>query len=88
MMLPRVHLNGTSKKELIEQYEQALDALYTACDKLHNAYPNARDYYPQYYNAIARAMDEHRSRMNRLSDVRRELEDILSHILGQQVQPK
>jgi hypothetical protein len=81
MMFPTVHLNGASKKDLIEQYENAMDAVQKACDTVRQSYPNGRDYYPQGSDAINRAMDEHASRLNRLAGVRRELEDVLSHIL-------
>jgi len=47
-----------------------------------NRTPHGRDYYPQGADAINRAMDEHASRLKTaLADVRRELEEILSHIL-------
>ena len=81
MMYPTIHLNGTSKAALVEQYENTMDAVQKASDVLREAYPNGRDYYVQAPGNISRAMDEHRSRLDRLADVRRELEDILSHIL-------
>lgn len=81
MTLPTVHLNGTSKATLVEQYENAMDAVQKASDVVRESYPHGRDYYPQGADAINRAMDEHASRLNRLADVRRELEEILSHIL-------
>jgi hypothetical protein len=45
-MKPIVHLNGTSKDSLLQQYLDAGHALETALEAMHGAYPNGRDYYP------------------------------------------
>ena len=47
MMVPTVHLNGTSKCELMRQVMGARIALHTAIDALQQACPNGRDYYVQ-----------------------------------------
>lgn len=46
LILPIVHLNGTSKNDLIEQHCEAGRALRDAMKALENMAPNARDYYP------------------------------------------
>lgn len=83
MIYPTIHMNGTARSELIEQYERAVDALQKACDAIRLTSPHGRDYYPQESDAIYKAQDEHLARYNKLSDVRLELKDILTHILDQ-----
>lgn len=70
---PRIHLNGTSRKSLEEQYEAAIEALGKALDALGETSPNARDYYPIEPGAFSRAMGEHASRVRRLREVQGEL---------------
>ena len=43
--IPMVHLNGTSKKELLEQLENAYRAVVDAGRVLARATPHDRDYY-------------------------------------------
>lgn len=81
LMIPTVHLNGTSKDALIETYCDAIDALHAAGRKMAETYPNGRDYYPQGNGAINKAMDEHADRMARLKAVITELETI-AHEIG------
>ena len=45
LILPVVHLNGTSRDELIEQRITFGQALRAALDALAKAAPNGRDYY-------------------------------------------
>ena len=42
---PLIHLNGTSRNELIDQACKAGQAVRLAYDACSNAAPNARDYY-------------------------------------------
>jgi hypothetical protein len=46
LILPIVHLNGTSKDELIAQRRDAGATLRHALEALSEMAPNARDYYP------------------------------------------
>ena len=80
MKIPTIHLNGTSKDELLDQTLTAADAINVAIRALVNASPNARDYYPQGNGAYGIARDEHLSRLNRLQDVLQELSDIAEDI--------
>jgi len=80
MKHPTIHLNGTSAKDLYEQYSSAIDAIRNAESKLAEAYPNGRDYYVQGPGAIIEATDEHRSRLLRLASVREELEQLIEPI--------
>lgn len=70
---PRIHLNGTSRESLEEQYEKALQVLGLAIDALGETSPNARDYYPIDSGAFSRARGEHASRVRRLREVQGEL---------------
>ena len=45
VIIPRIHLNGTSKGELLDQLKAADRALGAAEEALGRAAPNARDYY-------------------------------------------
>ena len=77
MMIPTIHMNGTSKEALVEALSEAYRAVNEAGRKLAEAYPNGRDYYPQGAGAINTAMKEHESRMERLRSVAKELEEIV-----------
>jgi len=81
LVFPTVHLNGSSREDLIAQWKavyQAADALYAA---LANACPHGRDYYvskmPDAINVATRAHAE------RFADVRavyEDAEEILGHL--------
>lgn len=73
MIIPTIHLNGTSKNELLEAIGDALSALAKAKQALGGTAPNARDYYPQGPDAINRAIEEHVERIKRLESIRQEL---------------
>lgn len=77
LTLPTVHLNGTSRKDLIRDYETAMTAVHAAFTALQAAAPNGRDYYPQGPDACGRAEDEHRARLGHLEAVHTELTEIL-----------
>jgi hypothetical protein len=80
-VFPTVHLNGTSKTELLDQLGDAIDLLHDAGRALAKATPNGRDYYLQRpEGAINVAMAQHESRMSRLRSVINELEEILWHV--------
>lgn len=76
MMVPTVHLNGTSRNELIDRIRIAYDSLTAAINDLDKTRPNRRDYYPQGHEAIGKALDEHRDRIKRVTAVQDELIEI------------
>jgi hypothetical protein len=80
VIYPTVHLNGTSKDELLRQLCDAHAAIAEAMRAMSECAPNGRDYYPQGADALSRATAEHRGRVERLADVQRELMDIAEHI--------
>lgn len=76
LTIPTVHLNGTSKGDLLEAIEQAHDAVRAAQEKLAETAPNGRDYYPQGAYAFESAVREHSARMQKLVDVNTELQQL------------
>jgi hypothetical protein len=80
LKFPTVHINGTSKQELLEQYISACTALRNALVTLSSIYPNGRDYYPQGPNAIHEAMEQHSNRMAKLRAVLAEIEQLAEHV--------
>lgn len=83
MIIPTIHLNGTSKERLIEALGDAYAAINDAQAKLRECAPNGRDYYPQGPDAINKAQDEHRSRQQKLEDVKTDLEKLVEAIDAQ-----
>lgn len=82
--MPTIHLEGTSKTSLADQYAKAADAVRAAIEAVHDAAPNGRDYYPQGEQAIGIALDAHRSRLDRLDAVLSQIEAIQIHISEQE----
>lgn len=80
IMIPMVHLNGTSKKELVSQYDNAIQALETALDVLLKSAPNGRDYYPLGPNAYEVAREQHYARITKINSVISELSSIVEQI--------
>ena len=68
LIVPLVHLNGASKQRLLQQLEDAYDALQVAYDALRQASPNQRDYYhtPGLYE---KALAQHTKRQQAIDDV-------------------
>lgn len=62
LVLPIVHLNGTSRERLIEQLCDAGGAVIAAIEALAQTAPNGRDYYPV-PGLLARAEEQHRRRI-------------------------
>jgi hypothetical protein len=81
IIVPAIHLNGTSKESLVEALEDAYISIGNAYDALRECAPNGRDYYVYDYNdSFTRARVEWLNRLNRLDSVRRELEAIVGGI--------
>jgi len=80
LIVPSVHLNGTSREELTEQLEAAAAAVQEAIGALRRAAPNGRDYYPQGPQMIGRAIEQHTVRMDHLRTVLRELTEIFEAV--------
>lgn len=82
LIVPMVHLNGTSKESLMDALERAHNALYKACDALIDTAPNGRDYYPMPAGSLAKAQAQHRSRLDRLQSVVAEIATIWEELEG------
>lgn len=83
LLVPTVHLNGTSGNDLLEQITEARRALRLAVEALHKACPNGRDYYPQSPQSIYEAVEQHAARAKALVGVYNELGDIAQSISDQ-----
>ena len=81
MMIPTVHLNGTSQQALVDGYLDALSGVRAAIEYLQQSAPNARDYYVQGPDAFGAARREHEARMHKLADVAHELNAILEGLV-------
>ena len=80
LMVPTIHMNGTSRESLIEQLCNAVDAMHDAGKLLAAAAPNGRDYYPQGNDAIYKASKDHEARMASLRKIIDELSAIAYEI--------
>jgi hypothetical protein len=84
MMLPTIHMNGTSGRALLEGYCDAISAVHGALEALARAAPNGRDYYPQGPDACATADSEHDARKQALIGVLNELQVMAEHVADRQ----
>jgi len=80
MMIPTIHLNGTSGEELRDQWTAAQRAIDDAITALCDAGPNARDYYVQGPDAALQAQREHEDRMKQLRSMRNDIAQIVDKI--------
>ncbi len=76
LTVPSVHLNGTSREELLRQVQNAGQAVWQARDALAKVSPNAQDYYPQGEQAYPAARAEHDRRARVLLGVEGELSQL------------
>lgn len=76
MIVPTIHLNGTSKEALLDLLHEAGIAVNNATAAVMLTAPNGRDYYPQGPQAISQAIAEHDSRIKRLADIYDELANL------------
>lgn len=83
MLVPTVHLNGTTGEVLLDQYTSAAHAVQKAIDAVCDSGPNARDYYVQGPDAGLAAQREHEERVKALKGVRDELAAIMEGIQDQ-----
>lgn len=73
LVVPIVHLNGTSANSLVEDRLKAYAAIGEAYDALKQMGPNGRDYYPQ-PGLMQLAIEQHRRRLLVLDALRAEIE--------------
>jgi hypothetical protein len=76
LKIPTVHLNGTSRKELVKLQLDAITKLCEAIEAMGLAAPHGRDFYPQGPEAMRYAVAEHAQRVARVQAVADELYEI------------
>lgn len=81
---PTIHLNGTSGKDLWNEYHAVYEAIKTAIDKLCDATCNGRDFYPQGPAAFSQARSERDEALSKLREVKLYTEEVLMGIMAQQ----
>lgn len=84
MEYPILNLNGTSRSSLVEQYQNALEAVQNTLDVLSETSPHGRDYIlNKDPRALINATNEYAERQNKLRIVRSELESIVINLCEQ-----
>lgn len=73
LMIPTVHMNGTSRKDLQDQLEHVVRAIGAAKAAMQEACPHDRDYYVQSPTAGPAAREQHRNRLRRLEAIEAEI---------------
>lgn len=84
VVIPHVHLNGTSRGELLKQLAEAQEALVQAIAAMGRATPHGRDYSVIDDDAITRAHNAHHARILKLEGVLAELQQIQEGVAMQQ----
>lgn len=82
--IPTIHLNGTSKTDLEQEYTAAYYAIGKAFDALAAATLNGRDYYPQHDGAYYQARAERQVALEQLRQAHQYAGEMLAGICDQQ----
>lgn len=83
LAIPTVHMNGTSKDDLLQQLMDAASALRSARELMQKAAPNGRDYYVQNDTALRTAIQQHTDRLMKLDALVAEYEEIMEKVADQ-----
>jgi len=83
IQIPVIHLNGTSKQELLRLYDDAFTKLESAYQSVKQAAPNGRDYYIISPSAILGAQNDHQNWLRLIDSVKDELEEMMKGIDAQ-----
>ncbi len=88
VIAPTVHLNGTGKADLLNQYLRIRGALWEAQRTISEGSPHGRDYYVQDGpeedgEAVRQAAIENRARLLKLHEIEEEITAILINISDQ-----
>lgn len=73
MVIPTVHLNGTSGEALFNEYRAAINAVGKAKEALMAITTHGRDYYPQGDKAFYAAMEQRTAWRNALNKIEADL---------------
>jgi hypothetical protein len=79
---PTIHMNGTSAKMLLNDYENAYYAVDAAIESLLKIEFNARDYYP-IDGAWDEAVKQREQQFRNLYDLKIQIQDILISVTEQ-----
>lgn len=82
MKTPTIHSNGTGLKTLLQEAENAADALTKAQEALHKITVHGRDFYLQKDHAYADAREEYRDLLARFETVKNEVESYYHSLLA------
>lgn len=82
MMIPTIHLNGTSREGLVRPLCDAVVAIQDAMEALAKCMPNARDYYVQGSGVTTTAINEHDARMTKLREVMMEVSALAETLIN------
>lgn len=82
MIVPIIHLNGTSPERLCEALSDAYDAASKLMDAIKQCAPNGRDYYPM-PGLFEKACEQHRARMQSVTDLQAAIEKEIEGIMQQ-----
>jgi hypothetical protein len=80
---PTLHINGTGKTNLRDEYAAAYDAIDKAIDALAAATLNCRDYYPQADGAYYQARSERDAALDQLRKAHEYAGEMLAGICDQ-----
>ena len=80
ILLPTIHLNGTGRQTLKEEYDAAAAALYAFIGKWEAITFNARDYYPQGDEAFEAAREQREIISASIAWTREYLAEIRCHL--------
>ena len=81
--IPTLHLNGTGKTTLRDEYAAAYDALTKALEAFASTTSNARDFYPQGANAYQLHKQERNKALAELRSAKLYVEEMLAGIIDQ-----
>lgn len=79
MIFPTVHMNGTSRADLVDGLLDARSAVVAAMGAIRAVYPNGRDYYPQGPDALRAAEKEYDERLTTLNRIANDLLLLAGH---------
>jgi len=82
LIVPLIHMNGTSKERLTEQLSDAYDALDLAYKALKEASPNGRDYYHT-PGLLEKAIAQHNKRLFAIDEVMKSIQSVSEEVFFQ-----
>jgi len=73
LVMPIVHMNGTSRRELTNLRYNAAHKIREALEALSEMAPNGRDYYPE-PGRLEQALEQHLRRVRMLTALQKEID--------------